>query len=192
MIRIWTDGCCSTQAHGREGPGGWAFVAWRAGAGVVERRSGALPFADSGRMELLAVLEAVRWADGKGPLEVFTDAHYVASGFDRMDAWRRDKWRRRGRKNRLRSLANADLWQTLWALSRRGAVTITHIRRAIHVYNVEADQAAKQAMRYEVGPRTRTEQLLMHAIDNTLRGNDRPPRRNVWVADRIGWQADID
>lgn len=170
MIRIWTDGCCSSEAHGGGGPGGWAFIAWRTGAGVIERGSGAVPFADAGRMELLAVLEAVRWANGAGDgdLEVFTDSHYVAHGFRSMNGWRHNNWRYGKRKGR-RPVRDLDLWVTLWPLSRNKPVKVEQIRRAVHVYNVEADQAAKEAMRREVGVRTPTEQRLMHAIDGALR-----------------------
>lgn len=168
-LRIWTDGCCSAQAHGRDGPGGWAFVAVQPGGGVVHRAAGGVPFADSNRMELLAVLEALRWAAGRS-VEVFTDSHYVAHGFNKaLPFWRTNDWRYGKRKGR-RPIRDADLWQTVWSVSRNAPAKVERIRRAIHVHNVDADQAAKEAMRYAIGARTRPEQLLMHAIDNALRG----------------------
>ncbi|HEV2790497.1 MAG TPA: RNase H family protein [Solirubrobacterales bacterium] len=169
MIRIWTDGCCSWEYRGGGGPGGWAFIAWRAGAGVVERQSGGVPFADAGRMELLAVLEALRWAEGTAEVEVFTDSHYVAHGFNKqLHGWRHSHWR--DRRRRYRPIRDYDLWEALWHLTRNAPAKVSQIRRAIHVYNVEADQAAKAAMRRLSGPATRAEQKLMHALDNSLRG----------------------
>jgi ribonuclease HI len=120
-------------------------------------------------MELLAVVEALAWTGGR-EAEVFTDSHYVAHGFNRaLRGWKHNDWRYGKRKGR-RPIRDADLWQALWSLHRNAPAKVSQIRRAIHVYNVEADQAAKEAMRRSIGVRTRSEQLLMHAIDNSLRG----------------------
>lgn len=169
MIRVWTDGCCSSEAHGGGGPGGWAFVGLRVGTGESIRESGGVPFADAGRMELLAVLEALRRFRGTDTVEVFTDSHYIAHGFKKLGSWHHAGWRYTHKRRRGLPIRDLDLWQSAWSLYRNQAVKIEQITRAIHAANVEADQAAKVAMRREAGVRTPSEQRLMRAIDNALR-----------------------
>jgi ribonuclease HI len=170
LLRIWTDGCCRTQARNGDGPGGWAFVAVSPSVGVVERQAGDVHMADAGRMELLALVEALGWGQRiERAVEIFSDSHYVVHGFNRsLHNWHRSGWRQGKRKGH-RPVRDRDLWQVVWSLSRNSSVKVMKVRRASHVYNVEADQAAKEAMRRAVGPNTRAEQLLMHAIDNSLR-----------------------
>jgi ribonuclease HI len=97
---VFTDGACS----GNPGPGGWA---WAVPGGSWA--SGAEPRTTNQRMELTAVLEAVRALDGV--LDVVTDSTYVANCF--RDKWFLG-WRRRGWKNAAgKPVANTDLWEPL-------------------------------------------------------------------------------
>jgi ribonuclease HI len=104
-ITVFTDGACS----GNPGPGGWA---WAVPGGPWA--SGAEPRTTNQRMELTAVLEAVRSiASGPGDtvLDVVTDSTYVANCF--RDKWYLG-WRRRGWKNTAgKPVANTDLWEPL-------------------------------------------------------------------------------
>ena len=97
---VFTDGACS----GNPGPGGWAYAVpggpWA---------SGSEPRTTNQRMELRAVLEAVRGLQGE--LEVVTDSTYVANCF--RDKWYLG-WRKRGWKNSAgKPVANTDLWEPL-------------------------------------------------------------------------------
>ena len=97
---VFTDGACS----GNPGPGGWA---WAVPGGPWA--SGAEPRTTNQRMELRAVLEAVRSLHGE--LEVVTDSTYVANCF--RDKWYLG-WRKRGWKNAAgKPVANTDLWEPL-------------------------------------------------------------------------------
>lgn len=97
---VFTDGACS----GNPGPGGWA---WAVPGGPWA--SGAEPRTTNQRMELTAVLEAVRSLDGD--LDVVTDSTYVANCF--RDSWYLG-WRRRGWRNAAgKPVANVDLWEPL-------------------------------------------------------------------------------
>jgi ribonuclease HI len=97
---VFTDGACS----GNPGPGGWA---WAVPGGAWA--SGAEPRTTNQRMELQAVLEAVRGLEGE--LEVVTDSTYVANCF--RDKWYLG-WRKRGWKNAAgKPVANTDLWGPL-------------------------------------------------------------------------------
>lgn len=101
--RVYTDGACS----GNPGPGGWAWIvpdgAFAAGAASQTTNQ---------RMELTAVLEAVRSLDGA--LEIVSDSTYVVNCF--RDRWW-EGWLRRGWVNSQRKpVANRDLWEPLVAL----------------------------------------------------------------------------
>jgi ribonuclease HI len=100
MTTVFTDGACS----GNPGPGGWAWA-------VPDGRfaSGAEAHTTNQRMEIHAVLDAVRTIDG--PLEVVSDSTYVVHCF--RDRWW-EGWLRRGWMNSAKKpVANRDLWEPL-------------------------------------------------------------------------------
>jgi ribonuclease HI len=102
---VYTDGACS----GNPGPGGWA---WAIPDGRF--RSGAAAHTTNQRMEIQAVLEAVR--DLEGPLEVVSDSTYVVNCF--RDRWW-EAWIARGWKNsQKKPVANRDLWEPLVSIYR--------------------------------------------------------------------------
>ena len=97
---MWTDGACS----GNPGPGGWAW-ATRDG----RQDSGGSPRTTNQRMEIQAVLEAVRALDG--PLLVVSDSTYVVNCF--RDLWWQG-WLTRGwLTSAKKPVANRDLWEPL-------------------------------------------------------------------------------
>ena len=97
---VWTDGACS----GNPGPGGWA---WATQDGRQD--SGGSPRTTNQRMEIQAVLEAVRTLDG--PLLVVSDSTYVVNCF--RDRWWQG-WLARGWLNSAKKpVANRDLWEPL-------------------------------------------------------------------------------
>ena len=99
-IDVYTDGACS----GNPGPGGWAW-ATRDG----RQGSGGEPNTTNQRMELRAMLEALRHLEG--PLVVHSDSTYVVNCFnDRWyEGWLARSWRNSQRK----PVANRDLWEPL-------------------------------------------------------------------------------
>lgn len=103
MIDVYTDGACS----GNPGPGGWA---WAVDEGPDGRRaSGGDGDTTNQRMELTAVLKALRALDGV--VTVHSDSTYVVNAFN--DRWY-DGWLKRGWKNSNRKpVANRDLWEPL-------------------------------------------------------------------------------
>jgi ribonuclease HI len=110
---VYTDGSCL----GNPGPGGWAWA-------VVDGpfASGADPRTTNQRMEITAVLEALRRLlpeAGPSGLEVHSDSTYVVNCF-RQRWW--EGWRRRGWKNSQgKPVANRDLWEPLLPLALDGA-----------------------------------------------------------------------
>src|SRR5262245_5704232 len=97
---VYTDGAC----RGNPGPGGWA---WAVPGGRYA--VGAEPHTTNQRMEITAVLEAVRALDG--PLEIRSDSTYVVNCF--RDRWW-EKWLENGWRNSQRKpVASRDLWEPL-------------------------------------------------------------------------------
>jgi ribonuclease HI len=108
-IVFYTDGGC----HGNPGPGGWA---WRAVGGdnaVIAEDAGFDGATTNNRMELTAVIEALRWARGQNlaaAVEVKTDSQYVRQGItDWILRWRKNGWLTSAKK----PVKNADLWRSL-------------------------------------------------------------------------------
>ena len=100
MRIVYTDGACL----GNPGPGGWA---WAVPDGPYA--AGHDPATTNQRMEIRAVLEAVRSLDG--PLEIVSDSTYVVNCF--RDRWW-EGWLARGWTNSAKKpVANRDLWEPL-------------------------------------------------------------------------------
>ena len=105
-LHVYTDGACS----GNPGPGGWAWV-------VPDGpfAAGYEPRTTNQRMEVAAVLEALRVLDG--PVLVVSDSTYVVKCFE--EGWWK-AWLRRGWKNSSRQpVKNRDLWEPLIDLVTR-------------------------------------------------------------------------
>jgi len=118
MKRIHTDGSC----RGNPGPGGWAWA-----SGFDEYASGAAEHTTNQRMEVLAVIEALR-AHPEGPIEIVSDSSYVVKCFN--DKWHVG-WLRRGWKNSQgQPVANRDLWEPLFelVLAAKREITFTWVK----------------------------------------------------------------
>jgi ribonuclease HI len=107
QVVVYTDGACS----GNPGPGGWAWAVAPLGSPAA---SGGEALTTNQRMEIRAVLEALRALDG--PVVVVSDSTYVVNCFrDRWwEAWLRKGWVNSQRK----PVANRDLWEPLVELYR--------------------------------------------------------------------------
>lgn len=112
---VYADGACS----GNPGPGGWAWAL--APRGEV-RDSGGEARTTNQRMELLAVLSALRTLGGEpGPILIVSDSQYVVKCF--TEEWWKGWLRREWRNSQREPVANRDLWEPLIELVRtRGDV----------------------------------------------------------------------
>ncbi len=132
---VYTDGACS----GNPGPGGWGWVATDG-----RRGSGGEIHSTNQRMELQAVLEALRAIDGV--VTVFSDSTYVVKGIN--DRWF-EGWKKRGWKNSAnKPVANRDLWEPLIELylDRSHELTFVWVKgHAGNRMNEIADQLAVAA-----------------------------------------------
>lgn len=139
LITVYTDGACS----GNPGPGGWAWAVpggrWAAGAE---------PATTNQRMELTAVLEALRALGG--PLDVVTDSTYVANCF--RDKWYVGWYRRGWRNSQGKPVANRDLWEPLLELALNSGSTFRWVKgHGGDPFNDLVDRLAVEAARTQRG-----------------------------------------
>ncbi len=103
-VEIYTDGAC----RGNPGPGGWA--APLSFQGREREISGAEANTTNNRMELLAVINALRALKRRTPARIFTDSQYVRLGITQwLQGWKARGWRTASRH----PVKNQDLWETL-------------------------------------------------------------------------------
>lgn len=122
MITFYTDGGCS----GNPGPGGWAYAVSEDGK-LVETRSGGEAATTNNRMELTAVIMALRYALEKGEKEVtvLTDSQYVKNGITVwIHSWKKNGWRTAGRA----PVKNVEYWLELDSLNSSLSVTWSWVK----------------------------------------------------------------
>jgi len=109
-LTVFTDGACSRNP----GPGGWA---WAVAPDGSTSGAGADPATTNQRMEINAVLEALRTlGDAHADIEIVSDSTYVVNCF--RDGWWKG-WLAKGWVNSQRKpVANRDLWEPLIELVR--------------------------------------------------------------------------
>ena len=107
-VTIYTDGACS----GNPGPGGWgAILRYR---DTEKELSGGAAETTNNRMELTAVIEALRLLREPCIVELYSDSKYVIDALSK--GWARG-WKARGWvKSDKKPALNPDLWEQLLAL----------------------------------------------------------------------------
>jgi len=139
-VVIYTDGACS----GNPGPGGWAAVLrYNQHEKVL---TGAEPNTTNNRMELTAVIEALRALKTPCTVELYTDSNYLVRAVEEgwLERWQQKGWRTASRK----PLENQDLWRELWDLIRRHQVRFIKVKgHAGDALNNRVDRLAVEAMR---------------------------------------------
>lgn len=138
VVDIYTDGACS----GNPGPGGWGALLR---SGDQERElSGYEPATTNNRMELTAVIEALRALKRPVAARVHTDSQYVQKGISEwIHGWKRRGWKTADRQ----PVKNADLWQTLDQLAAGHAIEWLWVRgHAGHTENERVDALARRAI----------------------------------------------
>ncbi len=139
-VVIYTDGACS----GNPGPGGWAAILrYNHHEQVL---TGTAPHTTNNRMELTAVIEALRALKEPCRVDVYTDSNYIVRAFQEgwLERWQRNGWRTSNKK----PVENQDLWQALLELTRRHAVRFRKVKgHADDTLNNRVDRLAVEAMR---------------------------------------------
>ena len=113
MIKIYTDGACK----GNPGPGGWgALIIY---ATEEKEIYGGENLTTNNRMELKAVIMALREINSGRDITIFTDSSYVQKGISEwIFKWKQNGWRSSNRK----PVKNKDLWVDLDDISSKFAI----------------------------------------------------------------------
>lgn len=137
-IDVFTDGACS----GNPGPGGWAAIL-RTGPHEKEI-SGGDKATTNNRMELTAVIEALKALKKASMVTVHTDSRYVMDGASKwLSGWKKKGWKTADKK----PVKNEDLWRALdEAMARHQIHWIWVAGHSGHPENERADQLARDAI----------------------------------------------
>ena len=136
-VEIFTDGSCS----GNPGPGGWGAILRYNSA---ERElSGYSPDTTNNRMELTAVIEALRALKEPCRVAIHTDSQYLKNGITQwIHKWKRNGWKTAGKE----PVKNQDLWEALDLASQRHSIEWRWVRGHVgHPENERCDQLARNA-----------------------------------------------
>ncbi|MDR2090752.1 MAG: ribonuclease HI [Clostridiales bacterium] len=104
-VEIYTDGACSYNP----GPGGYGAILRFNGA--EKEVSGYIAETTNNRMEIFAVIAAVRALKEPCELSIYSDSAYVVNAFENgwLDDWRQNNWAVAEKKK----ILNTDLWKSL-------------------------------------------------------------------------------
>lgn len=136
IIRIYSDGACS----GNPGPGGWGAIIISDGNRV--ELSGGEKATTNNRMELCAVIEALKTLETGQELVVTTDSEYVKKGITEwIHGWLRNNWMTASKT----PVKNRELWKELLALTKQHRVKWEWVRgHSGHPENERCDELARR------------------------------------------------
>mgnify|MGYP000255271910 FL=1 len=137
-IDIYTDGACK----GNPGPGGWGAYLL---SGVHEKEIfGGEAETTNNRMELTAVIEALRTLKNPSKIRLFIDSQYVKNGINLwIENWKKTGWKTSNKK----PVKNVDLWMMLDALVPRHEIEWIWVKgHAGNLGNERADALANRGV----------------------------------------------
>ena len=135
QVSIYTDGACS----GNPGPGGWgAILEYQ---GTEKELSGGEAATTNNRMELTAVISALRALKEACAVDLYTDSKYVCDAVVKgwVYGWKAKGWIKADKKPAL----NSDLWDTLLGLCDYHTVNLHWVKgHATNPSNNRCDELA--------------------------------------------------
>ena len=133
---IYTDGSCLNNP----GPGGWAFIL--IGDEYDDEVSGGEKYTTNNRMELIAVIEAIKYIKTDEHIDIYSDSQYVVKGITEWaNSWIKKNWKK---------VKNVDLWKELHTLNSKHDISWNWVKaHSIDEYNNRVDIIARErAMEY--------------------------------------------
>ena len=140
ILEIYTDGACS----GNPGAGGWGAILRY---GQTEKElSGAEADTTNNRMELTAVIEALKALTRNCEIVIHTDSRYVMDGVQSwLPNWKKNNWRTSNKKSPVK---NIDLWQQLDELLSKHQIRWIWVKgHNGHPENERVDKLARDAIK---------------------------------------------
>lgn len=136
-VEIYTDGACL----GNPGRGGWgAILIYKEHRKEI---SGSEAETTNNRMELRAVIEALRLLKKPAQAKIYTDSKYVMDGITKwIFNWKKNGWKSADKK----PVKNVDLWQELETETTKHQLSWIWVKghNGNH-FNEIADQLARSA-----------------------------------------------
>jgi ribonuclease HI len=139
IVEIFADGACSRNP----GPGGYgAILKYRR---QVKEISGCELETTNNRMEMTAIIEALRQLKRPCKVKVITDSNYVVKGMTEwLPGWVRQNWLNSQKK----PVLNRDLWEKLIKLNQAHQIQWIWIKgHNGHQENERCDQLARDAIK---------------------------------------------
>ena len=137
-IEIFTDGACS----GNPGAGGWGVILRY---GETEKElSGGDAQTTNNRMELTAVIEALKALKRECEITLYTDSRYVMDGVNEwLPNWKKNGWKTTNKKS---AVKNLELWQELDSLLSKHKIKWVWVKgHNGHPENERVDKLARDA-----------------------------------------------
>ena len=132
---IYTDGACL----GNPGKGGWAAI-------IIEPTGEREVFGNeksttNNRMELKAVIEALKEIEVNSQISIFSDSKYVIDGITKwIKNWKDNDWKTTNKKE----IKNLDLWMDLDKLTSKFRITWNWVKaHSTDEYNNKVDRLAR-------------------------------------------------
>ena len=103
-VDIYTDGAC----RGNPGPGGWgALLIYNDARKTIY---GGEKDTTNNRMEMIAVIEALKLIKSDCEISLYTDSKYVMDGVNKwLSGWKQKDWKTSNKK----PVKNQDLWESI-------------------------------------------------------------------------------
>lgn len=140
VYEVYTDGACANNQGSGGQPGGW-------GAAFLDGRkySGGHPETTNNRMELTAVIEALKNTPKESKVIIYSDSAYVVNAFKQkwLDNWVKKGWK----TSQGKAVENQDLWKELLPLTSERKVDWVKVKgHSGNKWNEIADKLAVNAI----------------------------------------------
>lgn len=148
-IRIYTDGACDFNTRGANNIGGYAFVAIDDNDDKLFEGYGRMKNTTNNRMEIIAVVEALKKVDPEWTVKVYSDSTYVVNTV--MKGWKKKK--------------NTDLWDQLTPLVSSN-VELEWVRgHSTNIWNNYCDRLATKKVNLPEIPLDISEALISESLE---------------------------
>lgn len=139
LVEIFSDGACS----GNPGVGGYGAIL-KYGEKIKEI-SGCDPDTTNNRMEMMAVINALKQLKRPCRIKIITDSNYVVKGMTQwIHSWVKNNWKNSQKK----PVLNRDLWELLLKISTPHRIEWQWVKgHHGHKENERCDKLAKEAMK---------------------------------------------